>query len=167
MPQFSYGGITPIVESFGLHADGYTFVGKASGAKEWSRRDPLPVEDYLFWVLRFEFDFGNDKLDGNIDGQTDWKWKGIYPNGNRGPEHIIKLGGKVGTDGKFTINGTTRVSGTWPVDLGIFSGSDGWNVSSDSTAPPATPSPAPRPSHRSGDPCPITHSPAAVATHPG
>ena len=128
MPQFSYGGITPIVESFGLHAGGYTLVGKASGAKEWSRRDPLPVEDYLFWVLRFEFDFGNDKLDGNIDGQTDWKWKGIYPNGNRGPEHIIKLGGKVGTDGKFTINGTTRVSGTWPVDLGIFSGSDGWNV---------------------------------------
>ncbi|GEM_PF-6141391 len=40
----------------------------------------------------------------------------------------LKLGGKVSTGGKLVIDGTTRISGTWPVDLGIFSGSNGWNA---------------------------------------
>lgn len=132
-PKFSYGAVNPEVENFGIHADGFSFLAKLSDSEDWTTRSPLPIRDYLFWVLHFEFDFNADRLDGNISAETDWKWQGIYPPSGfpphvtYGPEHTVKLRGKVGTDGKLFINGAAIVSGTWPVDLGGFDPLDGWN----------------------------------------
>lgn len=133
-PKLFYGAVQPEVENFGIHADGFTFSAKLSGAQDWQKRSPLPFRDYLFWVLDFDFDFNADRLDGNISAETDWKWQGIYPPSGfpphvtYGPEHIVKLRGKVGTDGKLFINGPAIVSGTWPVNLSGFDPFGGWAV---------------------------------------
>jgi hypothetical protein len=83
---------------------------------------------YLFWALSFDFDFADDKLYANVKSTTDWKWRGIYPNGNRGPEGVVKFSGRVGTYGKLPIDSANRISGSWPIDLGPFGGSNGWNI---------------------------------------
>ncbi len=127
-PNLNFGALDVPLTTLGFHADGYNLAGQKSGSRDWAVRTPLPVEDYLFWVLDFSFDFNGNTIRGGVNAATDWKWKGIYPNLSRGPERVVKLNGSVNSDGILTIDAGRIVSGTWPVDLGIFGGINGWNI---------------------------------------